>query len=262
MEGEGNRMVQRIPAQERGALWPLFGDTQETMVWSCLQGRMGEVLADRRENAACALALLGDFGFFGGDACSPGAGELLGYVAGLPAGRILTGGREWLARLEAYFGDRVKAVTRYAICKGTEFDRGKLEKLAGALPEGFVMRQIDRGLYGQCLESGWAADFVSCFGGWEPYERWGLGFVALKDGALAAGASSYTAYGGGIEIEVDTKEEFRRQGLAAACGARLILACLDRGLYPSWDAANLASVGLAEKLGYTPGEEYRCLVLA
>ena len=116
MEGEGNRMVQRIPAQERGALWPLFGDTQETMVWSCLQGRMGEVLADRRENAACALALLGDFGFFGGDACSPGAGELLGYVAGLPAGRILTGGREWLARLEAYFGDRVKAVTRYAIC--------------------------------------------------------------------------------------------------------------------------------------------------
>ena len=124
------------------------------------------------------------------------------------------------------------------------------------------MRQIDRGLYGQCLESGWAADFVSCFGGWEPYERWGLGFVARKDGALAAGASSYTAYGGGIEIEVDTKEEFRRQGLAAACGARLILACLDRGLYPSWDAANLASVGLAEKLGYTPGEEYRCLVLA
>ena len=63
-------MVQRIPAQERGALWPLFGDTQETMVWSCLQGRMGEVLADRGENAACALALLGDFGFFGGDACS------------------------------------------------------------------------------------------------------------------------------------------------------------------------------------------------
>ena len=39
-------MVQRIPAQERGALWPLFGDTQETMVWSCLQGRMGEVLAE------------------------------------------------------------------------------------------------------------------------------------------------------------------------------------------------------------------------
>ena len=55
---------------------------------------------------------------------------------------------------------------------------------------------------------------------------------------------------GGIEIEIDTKEECRRRGLALACGARLILECLDRGLYPSWDAANLDSVRLAEKLGY------------
>ncbi|MCI9059896.1 MAG: GNAT family N-acetyltransferase, partial [Lachnospiraceae bacterium] len=33
-------------------------------------------------------------------------------------------------------------------------------------------------------------------------------------------------------------------------GARLILACMERGWYPSWDAQNLWSVKLAEKLGY------------
>ena len=44
--------------------------------------------------------------------------------------------------------------------------------------------------------------------------------------------------------------------LAAACGARLILACLDRGLYPSWDAIDLRSVSLAEKLGYHRAEPY------
>ena len=78
----------------------------------------------------------------------------------------------------------------------------------------------------------------------------GLGVVIRKDGHLAAGASSYTAYRGGIEIEIDTKKEYRRKGLACACGARLILECLSRGLYPSWDAQNKWSVALAEKLGY------------
>ena len=34
------------------------------------------------------------------------------------------------------------------------------------------------------------------------------------------------------------------------CSAALILACLRRGWYPSWDAQNPASLSLAEKLGY------------
>ena len=45
-------------------------------------------------------------------------------------------------------------------------------------------------------------------------------------------------------------------GLLAAAAAGLILECLERGLYPSWDAANLSSVALAEKLGYTFSHEY------
>ena len=32
--------------------------------------------------------------------------------------------------------------------------------------------------------------------------------------------------------------------------AALILQCLEEGLYPSWDAQNMISVHLAEKLGY------------
>nr|WP_326186254.1 GNAT family N-acetyltransferase [uncultured Oscillibacter sp.] len=42
----------------------------------------------------------------------------------------------------------------------------------------------------------------------------------------------------------------RRRGLALARGARLILACLDRGLYPSWDAHPPASLALAERLDH------------
>ena len=49
--------------------------------------------------------------------------------------------------------------------------------------------------------------------------------------------------------ETDTREDHRRKGLAYACGAKLILECLERELYPSWDAQNMWSVALAEKLG-------------
>lgn len=71
-----------------------------------------------------------------------------------------------------------------------------------------------------------------------------------------AGASSYSVYKGGIEIEIDTSPEYRRRGLATACGARLIIECIDRDLYPSWDAQNVWSVALAEKLGYHFDYEY------
>ena len=104
--------------------------------------------------------------------------------------------------------------------------------------------------------NGWANDLVSQYKDYGTYRKIGLGVVALKDGELAAGASSYSTYEKGIEIEIDTREDYRRKGLAYACGAKLILKCLERGLYPSWDAQNPWSVALAEKLGYHFSHEY------
>lgn len=78
----------------------------------------------------------------------------------------------------------------------------------------------------------------------------------LKDHLPVSGASSYSSYRGGIEIQVDTKKEYRGCGLASAACAKLILECQRRGWYPSWDAHNIKSVGLAEKLGYHYAGEY------
>lgn len=63
-------------------------------------------------------------------------------------------------------------------------------------------------------------------------------------------------YRDGIEIEIDTREDYRRKGLALACGTKLILECIKRNLYPSWDAQNKGSVALAEKLDYNFDKEY------
>ena len=120
----------------------------------------------------------------------------------------------------------------------------------------FFAGEPDKELFYRCKEIGWCNDWVAQFADYNMYETYGLGAIILKDGEPVSGASSYTSYHGGIEIEIDTKEEYRRKGLAYICGAKLILECLERGWYPSWDAQNKWSVALAEKLGYHFDHEY------
>lgn len=78
----------------------------------------------------------------------------------------------------------------------------------------------------------------------------------VDDEDIVAGASSYTRYKEGIEIQIDTKRDHRRKGLALVCAAKLILECMDRKWYPSWDAHNLGSLALEKKLGYRYDKEY------
>lgn len=127
---------------------------------------------------------------------------------------------------------------------------------AMVLPPEYSLKKIDEELFYLCREQEWSRDFVSQYVNYERYRRLGIGIVALKDNEIVAGASSYSSYENGIEIEIDTKQEYRRRGLAYACGAGLILECRKRNLYPSWDAQNLWSVALAEKLGYHFDYEY------
>jgi len=149
-----------------------------------------------------------------------------------------------------------KKVTRYAIKKDTQFDKDLLSSMASKLPDGYELKEIDDRIYDMCLSDPVTRDFVSSFDSKEKYLELGRGMVILKSGRIVAGASSYTRYQEGIEIEVDTVEEERRNGLATIVCAALILRCLDEGLYPSWDAQNMNSVRLAEKLGYEFDHEY------
>ena len=48
-----------------------------------------------------------------------------------------------------------------------------------------------------------------------------------------------------------------RSGLALAAAASFILDCMDKGIYPNWDAGNLQSVELAKKLVYIFDKEYK-----
>lgn len=228
----------------------LFGDWQETLIWSCLQGVMGKLYVTNEEDPDCVMALLGDFCFFAGEPNE----EMVSFK---PEGCrqdfviMVPQDEEWGALIEHVYGNKSKRVERYAIKKEPDiFDRTKLQKIVSDMPTEYELQMIDEKWFYQCKEYGWCRDWVSQYDTYELYQQHGLGVILLKDGEVVSGASSYSSYQDGIEIEIDTHKDYRRKGLASICGAKLILECLDRGWYPSWDAQNLGSVALAESLGY------------
>lgn len=228
----------------------LFDGWNETMIWSCLQGHMGTVAVDGENPPTAARISVGDFCFFAGK-----PDETLVKEAKPPI--LAPENRDWERLIERIWGGAVERHMRYSIKKEAGiFDQIMLKKYAESLPAGCEIKPIQGELYEVLGRDEWSRDLCSQFNDMEDYEKRGIGFVILAGGTPVAGASSYTIYTGGIEIEIDTRPDYRRQGLATACGARLILECLDRGLYPSWDAHDLRSVALAEKLGYHRDRAY------
>lgn len=236
--------------QERARLEPLFQNWPETMIWSYLQGCMGRAFTDDPLHPRSAQILIGDFCFLAG---APSQALIRhkppewehNFVIMVPQNE------SWSQVIETVWGRRAARRERYATQKEPgAFDRDKLHALASGLHAPYVLQPLNQEIFQQTRVCGWARDLSSQFQDWENYHRRGLGMGVLLDGTLVSGASSYTVYRGGIELEIDTRPDHRRRGLALACGAGLILACLDRGLYPSWDAQNLGSLALAQRLGY------------
>lgn len=87
-----------------------------------------------------------------------------------------------------------------------------LYKPADSLAVGYSMQMIDERLFQECKDNGWSRDLVSQYADYEMYQQLGLGVVVLKDEEIVAGASSYAGYKSGIEVEIDTKREYRFEG--------------------------------------------------
>lgn len=241
-------MIRRL--EDPGTALPLFAGWPEAILWSCLQGVMGAVYAEGDCAPASAVAALGDFCFFGGTP-SPALAAFRPPECGGPFAILVPPDARWSALLARTHAARARSAQRYAIKKEAGiFNPGLLRHYVASLAPGYALEPIGRALYERCMAQDWSRDLVAQFPDYAAYRRLGLGMAVTRDGLPVSGASSYCAYRGGIEIEIDTHRDHRRRGLATACGAGLILECLRRGLYPSWDAHNPGSVALAEKLGY------------
>ncbi len=258
-----------IPNENRDILRPLFAWSDDTAVTSCLEGRNSSLAwADDAENPTAAVVLLGGFrpgsgafSFISGDVTSPCAKELiLAWCEDFEGeGTALVPENEkWSALIKEVLGERYNEDIRFATSKTeNHFDTEKLAAFAGNIPDGYEIMLIDRALFPIVESLPWAIEAVGNFRSFDEFKNDNaIGVAALKDGEIVCAASSFSAYSGGIEIEIDTREDHRRRGLARCCGARLVLEALNRGLYPSWDAATEISLSLAESLGYVFDRKY------
>lgn len=232
----------------------LFEGWQESFIYSYLQGCMGECYVDHNENPKSAQIIIADFIFYAG---IPDV-ELIqnihrDFCIAVPQTE------EWSSLIEEVYGKQAIRQERYALLKEKNiFDKNYLEDIVQQLEKPYQLKNIDANLYNQILSSSYQPfhDLCSQFASYEYYLKHGLGVVIVCHGEIVAGASSYIYYQDGIEIEIDTHKDYRHQGLATICGAKLILECLDKNLYPSWDAHNQISLALAEKLGYHFDKSY------
>jgi len=241
---------------DKKTIAPLFENWDEICIWSCLQDCMGIAYADDLKDPKSAQIFLGGFCYLAGEANN----ELLqnkpdGYQS--KSLNLVPQHQQWEEAIEYIFGQKATRCIRYATKKEAGvFDEQHLQKIVSQLSPEYELKLIDEELYEKTKKCTWSQYTCGNYSCYEDYQKNGIGIAVLKNNEIVSAASSYAFYRDGIEIEIDTRKDERGQGLASICGAQLILECLKRNLYPSWDALSKTSLFIAQKLGYTFAREY------
>lgn len=251
--GEGRLfMIYEFEKGSKEKLFPLFGDmtdTKDTMILSCLQGYMGKAWTDNLENPAAAEVIVGAIAYFAGNADSEASKELLDNLP--PAALAIVSTNEWEKRIETLYQGHIKKFQRYAFKRDPKnLDYNHLKSFLSTMPDGYTLKKVDSAIAHSSEFQALSDGFTGMFDSIDDFVNKGVGYCITYNDQIVCGATSFTVYKDGIEIEIVTHPDHRKKGLATIAAAALILDCLDRGKYPNWDAANLNSVNLAQKLGY------------
>lgn len=246
-------MIELHGRAARAGLAPMFGAPKDILLTTCLQGYTGR--AAMTENGRSAALLTGDFAFLAGD---PDPAALRWLSQSKKGQLIINGAPGWLHMTQGAGRAWEKAV-RYAFDTPESWDTAHLTAMTHALPEDFALRPMDGALYARCRGVEQLRDLCGCAGDEAAFFAHGLGVAALHGDEVAGGASAYAWDDTGIEVEIDTLPPFRCRGVAAACGAALILRCLAANRRVHWDAANAVSARLAERLGFLPRGTYEVI---
>ncbi|WP_096435632.1 GNAT family N-acetyltransferase [Alteribacter populi] len=248
-------MIYEADHNVRKKLISMFENMDSTIILSYLQGHMGTAWVDNLENPTVAQITVGIFVFYAGNPNTKEAEELL---YNLPEFTLaIVDSDEWKRRIETVHKGSIEKFQRYRFKKNPEhLDRKHLKNLLTKLPKGYEIKRIDENVAKEPSLHELSEDFISQFNSIDDFINRGVGFAILNEGQVVCAATSFSIYDDGIEIEIATHPNYRRKGLATITASTLIVDCLDRGLYPSWDGANNESVNLAQKLGYIFKESY------
>lgn len=248
-------MIYEADNNVRKKLVSMFENIDSTIVLSYLQGHMGNAWVDNLENPTVAQITVGIFVFYAGNPDIEEAEELLHNLPNFTL--AIVDSDEWKNRIETVHKGSIEKFQRFRFKKNPEdLDRVHIQELLSALPEEYEIKRIDKSIAKASSFHELSEDFISQFDSIDDFIDRGVGYAILNKEQVVSAATSFSIYDDGIEIEVASHPNHRRKGLATIVASALILDCLDKGKYPSWDGANSESVELAKKLGYTFKESY------
>jgi L-amino acid N-acyltransferase YncA len=256
-----------VTDEQRALIAPLFDGIEDSMVTAYLQGYMGNAYVRTAHNPAAAVLISGEYSFWGGDSGSADADHLLSHFFEVNAdessvGIFADGNLAWERALMRHSENHPETAPRFRIAqKDYDFDPDVLQAYIDALPPGFEMVRFNEAIYEMALSADWSKEFCETFDSASDYLARGFGFAVLIGGAFVSGTSTMTVYDGGAELQVATREDYRRKGLALPCAAALVKECAARGMRPCWDAANETSKHMALKLGYEYEGVYTTIVM-
>ena len=249
--------------EEMHFLMPLCENSVDVCLRSTIEGNMGEGWIDSKDEPTVGFVVVADFCYILGKYKGIEDENKIKNLLDKAKGKIIViKDPSWIIVLEKYYPESFKRFSRYAIKKDpTAFNKNILNSYVSAVEGLFKVERIDEKLYHKVLSDPFMADCCCFFLSLEDFLENGRGYVIMHNDEIIAGASSYSYCKGYIDITIGTKNEFRQKGLAKAVAAKLILECLENGIYPVWDSVDMRSVALAEKLGYSFDKEYQVYMI-
>ncbi len=241
----------KLNNNEMNKIEHLFNDIKFYMGKSVLDGLMGEAYTDNLENPTIAYLLVRQYCFINGNSNSVLAKQVLKTLP-KTCKRIIAKDN-WNNVIESTYNDFEKS-NRYSLKKEKDiFNKQRLKEFCKNLSSEYEVKTIDERIYKLIKADDEDPKQMKIT---DDYMNKGIGVCCFRDDEIVGICSSNIIYKDGIEINIRVKEGYKHKGIGTAMASKLILMCLEKGIYPSWDAANLTSLELAKKLGYNYDSEY------
>jgi len=245
--------MQIVKKENLENLSELFKEVRFNMGKSVLDNKMGKAYADNESQPSFAFLLVRSYCFISGSIEKEKLEEIINnynlkdYII-IPSDNLKE-------LFRAIFKKKITRCERHSIKKNPKFNIKQLEEYSNNVQNKYEFVVITKEIAYNIKEE----NFLTIT---DDYEKNGIGYACLQHNEIIGVASSNIIYKDGIEVNIRIKDNFRKEGLATVLASKLILLCIQKNMTVSWDAANLPSLKLAEKLGFeycSTYDVYKCI---
>lgn len=241
--------IVRLNRNEYNNIKHLFKDTP--LGWDVIFNtslEYGFVLADNVEQPNVALSFLGGCIIYGGDANHNSAKDLIYSMEVQPT--ILPYPESWATLIKNEYKEKAKFETRYYL-PFASIDKKRLLSIDLSTNNGYEIERINEQLAAKLKDEIGEEYQIYHYSSLRDFAEKGCGFCITNGNEICSTAAAYLRNGNKIQIQVNTKQQYRQQGMATITSACMLRYCVENGITADWDAANTHSRDLANKLGYT-----------